>query len=97
MTTFILAVLAFLAAASMAATIESLRREVRRLRALLDPDRDVCMCGHDACYHGRAYCWKDGCDCATSNAAVIDAAVRRRSRVEPPQVQDVVNRRRWGR
>lgn len=64
------------------------RDEVGRLRAITDPDRSVCWCGHDDVIHGSRACRDPGCSCAASAYEVRAAAARRRTHMTRLDVQD---------
>lgn len=54
------------AAASFAIAWWRERDEVSRLRAITDPDRSVCWCGHDDVIHSTYACRESRCSCAAS-------------------------------
>lgn len=65
-------------------------REVRRLSGIVDPAREVCMCGHDAIYHHRngLGCGVGRCACCESSPVVRSAVARRRVHMTRIDVQD---------
>lgn len=71
------------------------RDQVARLRAITDPDRSVCGCGHDDWTHwsyagGCRHEWVglSGCPCGLSRAEVQAAARARRTHMTRIDVQD---------
>lgn len=76
------------AAASFAIAWWRERDEVSRLRAITDPDRSVCWCGHDDVIHSTYACRESRCSCAASAHEVRAAAARRRTHMTRLDVQD---------
>lgn len=76
------------AAASFAIAWWRERDEVSRLRAITDPDRFVCWCGHDDVIHSTYACREQRCPCAASGHEVRAAAARRRTHMTRLDIQD---------
>ena len=76
------------AAASFAIAWWRERDEVSRLRAITDPDRFVCWCGHDDVMHSTCGCREARCSCAASAREVRAAAARRRTHMTRLDIQD---------
>ena len=75
------------AAASFAIAWWRERDEVSRLRAITDPDRFVCWCGHDDVMHS-CVCREARCSCVASAREVRAAAARRRTHMTRLDIQD---------
>lgn len=77
------------AAASFAIAWWRERDEVSRLRAITDPDRFVCWCGHDDVMHSTyGGCREARCSCPASAREVRAAAARRRTHMTRLDIQD---------
>ena len=80
--------LASAAAAGFGAAWWRARDEVGRLRAITDPGRSVCWCGHDDVMHSTCGCREARCSCPAWASEVRAAAARRRTHMTRLDIQD---------